>query len=56
VLIVDDQQPFREAAHMVMEVARGFAVLGAVETGEDSVATARATACVAGRIPVEASP
>jgi DNA-binding NarL/FixJ family response regulator len=40
VLIVDDQQPFREAARMVVELTDGFEVAGEAETGEDSVAFA----------------
>jgi DNA-binding NarL/FixJ family response regulator len=41
VLIVDDQEPFREAARMVVELTDGFEVVGEAETGEDSVTTAR---------------
>jgi DNA-binding NarL/FixJ family response regulator len=37
VLIVDDQQPFRLAARMVVEATEGFEVVGEAETGEDSV-------------------
>jgi DNA-binding NarL/FixJ family response regulator len=37
VLIVDDQEPFRMAARMVVEIADGFEVAGEAETGEDSV-------------------
>jgi DNA-binding NarL/FixJ family response regulator len=40
VLIVDDQEPFRMAARMVVEATDGFEVVGEVETGEDSVTTA----------------
>jgi DNA-binding NarL/FixJ family response regulator len=40
VLIVDDQEPFRMAARMVVEATDGFDVVGEVETGEDAVATA----------------
>jgi len=40
VLIVDDQEPFRMAARMVVEVTDGFEVVGEAETGEDSVAMA----------------
>jgi len=40
VLIVDDQQPFREAARMVVELTDGFEVIAEAETGEDSVAFA----------------
>ena len=41
VLIVDDQEPFRMAARMVVEATEGFEVAGEAETGEDSVAMAR---------------
>ena len=37
VLIVDDQEPFRMAAHMVVDATDGFEVVGEAETGEDSV-------------------
>jgi DNA-binding NarL/FixJ family response regulator len=37
VLIVDDQEPFRMAARMVVEATDGFEVAGEAETGEDSV-------------------
>ncbi len=37
VLIVDDQEPFREAARMVVDITDGFDVVGEAETGEDSV-------------------
>src|SRR2546426_8163167 len=37
VLIVDDQEPFRLAARMVVEATDGFEVVGEAETGEDSV-------------------
>ena len=40
VLIVDDQEPFRLAARMVVEATEGFEVVGEAETGEDSVAMA----------------
>ena len=40
VLIVDDQEPFRMAARMVVEATDGFEVVGEVETGEDSVTMA----------------
>jgi DNA-binding NarL/FixJ family response regulator len=40
VLIVDDQEPFRMAARMVVDVTDGFEVVGEAETGEDSVAMA----------------
>jgi DNA-binding NarL/FixJ family response regulator len=42
VLIVDDQEPFRMAARMVVEATDGFDVVGESETGEDSVSAARA--------------
>jgi DNA-binding NarL/FixJ family response regulator len=38
VLIVDDQEPFRLAARMVVELTDGFEVVGEAETGEDGVA------------------
>ncbi len=41
VLIVDDQEPFRMAARMVVEATEGFEVVGEAETGEDSVRMAR---------------
>lgn len=41
VLIVDDQEPFRMAARMVVEATDGFEVIGESETGEDSVEKAR---------------
>jgi DNA-binding NarL/FixJ family response regulator len=40
VLIVDDQEPFRMAARMVVEATDGFDVVGEAETGEESVAMA----------------
>jgi DNA-binding NarL/FixJ family response regulator len=40
VLIVDDQEPFRLAARMVVEATEGFEVVGESETGEDSVLAA----------------
>jgi DNA-binding NarL/FixJ family response regulator len=40
VLIVDDQQPFRLAARLVVEATDGFEVVGEAETGEDGVAMA----------------
>jgi DNA-binding NarL/FixJ family response regulator len=40
VLIVDDQEPFRLAARMVVEVTDGFEVVGEAETGEDGVSMA----------------
>ena len=41
VLIVDDQEPFRLAARMVVEATDGFDVVGEAETGEASVDMAR---------------
>lgn len=41
VLIVDDQEPFRQAARAVVELTDGFEVAGEAETGEDAVARAR---------------
>lgn len=41
VLIVDDQEPFRMAARMVVEATDGFEVVGEAGTGEDSVVMAR---------------
>jgi DNA-binding NarL/FixJ family response regulator len=41
VLIVDDQEPFRMAARLVVEATEGFEVVGEAETGEDSVRMAR---------------
>src|SRR3990172_6464482 len=40
-LIVDDQEPFRMAARMVVEATDGFEVAGESETGEDSVVKAK---------------
>ena len=40
VLIVDDQEPFRMAARMVVELTEGFDVVGEAETGEESVTMA----------------
>ena len=37
VLIVDDQEPFRLAAHMVVDVTDGFDVVGQAATGEEGV-------------------
>jgi CheY-like chemotaxis protein len=42
VLIVDDQEPFRMAARMVVEATDGFEVVGQSETGEDSIEAAEA--------------
>jgi DNA-binding NarL/FixJ family response regulator len=41
VLIVDDQEPFRMAARLVVEATDGFEVVGEAESGEDSVGKAR---------------
>ena len=41
VLIVDDQEPFRMAARLVVEATDGFDVVGEAETGEESVEMAR---------------
>jgi DNA-binding NarL/FixJ family response regulator len=41
VLIVDDQEPFRLAARMVVEATDGFEVAAESETGEDSVVQAK---------------
>jgi DNA-binding NarL/FixJ family response regulator len=41
VLIVDDQEPFRLAARMVVEATDGFEVVGESATGEDSIEKAR---------------
>jgi DNA-binding NarL/FixJ family response regulator len=40
VLIVDDQEPFRVAARMVIEATEGFEVVGEVSTGERSIQAA----------------
>ena len=37
VLIVDDQEPFRMAARLVVEMTEGFEVVGEAESGESSV-------------------
>jgi DNA-binding NarL/FixJ family response regulator len=41
VLIVDDQEPFRSAARLVVELTDGFEVVGEAETGEGGVEMAR---------------
>ena len=41
VLIVDDQEPFRLAARMVVEETEGFQVVGEAETGEASIVMAQ---------------
>ena len=38
VLIVDDQIPFREASHMVVEMTDGFEVVGEADNGEQALA------------------
>jgi two-component system response regulator AlgR len=40
VLIVDDQEPFRMAARMVVDATDGFEVVGSVTTGEESLTAA----------------
>ena len=40
VLVVDDQDPFRRAMSVVVDETEGFAVVGAVASGEESVAAA----------------
>jgi DNA-binding NarL/FixJ family response regulator len=42
VLVVDDQEPFRQAAAAVIEATAGFAVAGVVASGEESLVAARA--------------
>ena len=37
VLVVDDQDPFRRAMSAVVDATEGFAVVGAVASGEESV-------------------
>jgi DNA-binding NarL/FixJ family response regulator len=41
VLIVDDQEPFRLAARMVVDATDGFEVVGEADSGEASVEMAR---------------
>lgn len=41
VLIVDDQEPFRLAARMVVELTDGFEVVGEADSGEEGVELAR---------------
>jgi len=41
VLIVDDQEPFRLAARLVVESTDGFEVVGEADTGEEGVELAR---------------
>lgn len=42
VVIVDDQEPFRQAARMVVELSNGFDVVGEAVSGEDALDTVRA--------------
>jgi DNA-binding NarL/FixJ family response regulator len=44
VLIIDDQEPFRLAARMVVDLTDGFEVVGEAETGEQGVEMAAALA------------
>ena len=44
VLIVDDQEPFRAVARMVVGIADGFELVGEAESGEEAVALARTEA------------
>ena len=37
VLVVDDQQPFRDAARAVVERLKGFEIIAESESGEDAV-------------------
>jgi DNA-binding NarL/FixJ family response regulator len=37
VLIVDDQEPFRSAARLVVEMSEGYEVVGEAITGEESL-------------------
>jgi DNA-binding NarL/FixJ family response regulator len=37
VLIVDDQEPFRQAARLVVDLTGGFEVVGEAQTGEEGV-------------------
>ena len=41
VLVVDDHEPFREAAAAVIGATPGFAVAGVVSSGEESIRAAR---------------
>ena len=41
VLVVDDQEPFRNAMSAVVEATDGFEVVGAVASGEESVTASR---------------
>jgi DNA-binding NarL/FixJ family response regulator len=40
-MIVDDQEPFRMAARLVVEETEGFDVVGEAESGEDSIEMAQ---------------
>jgi DNA-binding NarL/FixJ family response regulator len=40
VLIVDDQEPFRSAARLVVSMADGFEVVGEAASGEEGIAMA----------------
>lgn len=40
VLVVDDQEPFRDVARTVVELTDGFEVAGEAESGEESVTLA----------------
>jgi DNA-binding NarL/FixJ family response regulator len=40
VLVVDDQEPYRKAMAAVVAATEGFAVVGAAQTGEESLAAA----------------
>ena len=42
VVIVDDQEPFRQAARMVVELSDGFDVAGEAASGEEAVELVRA--------------
>jgi two-component system, NarL family, invasion response regulator UvrY len=44
VLVVDDQAPFRRAAHAVVAVTEGFDVVGDAESGEEAVELAASLA------------
>lgn len=41
VVIVDDQEPFRRAARMVVDLTDGFEVVGEADSGEASIELAR---------------
>lgn len=41
VIVVDDQEPFRSAARMVVELTDGFELAGEAATGEDGVRLVR---------------